>query len=773
MARRDNRKFEELQLTIERQSVVLGKIAGSLEGSIKATNAVRDAVIATNKQENTNDKSEAAQLKEIQKEVQNNVVWVKLTQSYTKIISDGWKNAEANQKASLRIGLTANELNTQTKGSIDRMSGDMMGFQGAFGVALDQYYAGLRGTNASMDRLGAATAIAGGDTRNLYKQIAKNTEGMGFSQSEMSRLADTTLSLNQGFGIESDRLVQAVGELGDQLSEFMALGVGADMQEASMRLAAALGPELAGLGPQLLGSFTKGSSMVQASLLGVSRERVALIKGEGDATRNAFDLIMKAGTNAERLVEKFTNGAKDPAFALEKAANIYGREAIQAIRAKEAIEQAARDAGLSTQAYIKSVQEQKEIDEKFKDTFRNFKDRVLAPFMQAMTRMANVVHGFIGAVGNFGVFAGQVIFGLGGVLLGYRLWTKGFVKLWSKMKWKGLKSVLDNFQKRLPQRLGGLKGGSGTSPKMLWTDKLVNFAKASRTAVGTFFLKTIPGWWMGFLDVATAAWQGIATKAAAAWEFIGKILTGMKNVFMNTLRWLVTKLPGHIWTGMQWIGRKVIWPVLRFIGQRIIMGLVALVSKAVIAIGAALGIVISPVVATVAAIVAVVAAIGALVYVFWDEIKSFFTKIGGWLAGVWNSISGFFSKLWSKMPSWLGGSKSETELLTEQSTAKYEQIKSLEAKSVAAGGEDTVEGRALALQANESQLVRYQIQQELQESEGNTKAVQTTQTIMLALTDEIRAQGQENTRFAERAEYQRSENIEVGRVPTRERVRSN
>jgi hypothetical protein len=772
MARRDNRKFEELQLTIERQSVVLGKIAGSLEGSIKATNAVRDAVIATNKQENTNNNSEAAQLKEIQKEVQNNVVWVKLTQSYTKIISDGWKNAEANQKASLRIGLTANELNTQTKGSIDRMSGDMMGFQGAFGVALDQYYAGLRGTNASMDRLGAATAIAGGDTRNLYKQIAKNTEGMGFSQSEMSRLADTTLSLNQGFGIESDRLVQAVGELGDQLSEFMALGVGADMQEASMRLAAALGPELAGLGPQLLGSFTKGSSMVQASLLGVSRERVALIKGEGDATRNAFDLIMKAGTNAERLVEKFTNGAKDPAFALEKAANIYGREAIQAIRAKEAIEQAARDAGLSTQAYIKSVQEQKEIDEKFKDTFRNFKDRVLAPFMQAMTRMANVVHGFIGAVGNFGVFAGQVIFGLGGVLLGYRLWTKGFVKLWSKMKWKGLKSVLDNFQNRLPKRLGGLKGRTGVgppSPNMLWTEKLVNFAKGVRTAVGTFFQSTLPGWWAGLKTGAAAAWQGIAAKATWAWGWIVKIFMGIFRGFGTALKWLVTKLPVHIWTGLS----KFVGPALKTFGKAV-FGFLWLAAKAAVAsIFAFFGVVLSPLALTIATVVAVVATIGALVYAFWDEIKAFFSKIGSWLAGVWNSISGFFSKLWSKMPSWLGGSKSETELLTEQSTAKYEQIQELKAKSVAAGGEDTVEGRALALQADESRLVRYQIQQELQESEGNTKAAQNTQTIMLALTDEIRAQGQDNTRFAERAEYQRSENIEVGRVPTRERVRSN
>ena len=287
------------------------------------------------------------------------------------------------QERGLARGMNITQSLDRNAVTISHLNDNIQGYAGAVETSMDMFESGLRGNNKEMATLGAMTKITGGNSKKLMGAMAKNTAGLGISQEGMSNLATTTLSMSQQYGMSTEELVDSLGAMSDQLSSFGALGIGAEMQEAGVRIGAALGPAMSEMGPKLLGAFTKGSSMVQSSILGVSKQREKLLKGEGDMNRNAFDLVITAGRNSKKIIDQFTKGARDPAFALEKATDIYGTQILDAKKAYEQMDKAAKAQGLSIEAYAKKVAEEQAVNKEFTQTWDNLKNMVLGPLQKA------------------------------------------------------------------------------------------------------------------------------------------------------------------------------------------------------------------------------------------------------------------------------------------------------------------------------------------------------------------------------------------------------
>jgi len=299
-----------------------------------------------------------------------------------KAILDMAARLEKLQKEGLARGFSLEKIGKQYAETTRSLNSHLTGYANAIEIFADQLHVGLKDTSYELNRLGAYTKVTGGNTKSLFKQMAKNTLGLGVTAKDMQMLSDSTVALSQKYGLTTDELVNAVSKLSDELVNFGALGIGTEMNEASLRLAAALGPSMAALGPELLSTFTKGSGMIQAQLLGVSQQREALLRSEGNSTKAAFDLLLIASDNAQKITQQWTQGAKDPSFMMLQATKIYGREVGQLIQARKQMEKLAAKNNMNLNAYIAQVIKQNEINEEFRATWSNFKERVLSPFQK-------------------------------------------------------------------------------------------------------------------------------------------------------------------------------------------------------------------------------------------------------------------------------------------------------------------------------------------------------------------------------------------------------
>jgi hypothetical protein len=299
-------------------------------------------------------------------------------------------------KLGLGQAIKHNAAVTQQLGGI---TGKQVGNMQAIQTNFDMFAGGLGSASYETSRLVHATRLSSGQDKQLIKQLASNTRGMGFSNEQTSRLSDTTLGMSQKFGVSTNELVNAVGGLSDQLYDFAALGIGAEIQEAATVLAAGLGPAMANVGPQIIGAFTKGESMVQAQLLGVMNERTELLKVGGDHTKAAINLVTKGGAEAERLINQWTSGGMDRGLALQQLTQIYGKETTMLLAARNELQAQAEARGMSLAAYTKAMQKEAKIKQEWTNSWQNFKDKVVSPLQEVVMSFVNFGLKLINAFG--------------------------------------------------------------------------------------------------------------------------------------------------------------------------------------------------------------------------------------------------------------------------------------------------------------------------------------------------------------------------------------
>jgi len=380
MARRVDREILESLKQLNANMVTLSQINQSLGDKVEDLN---------DEQEDTT-KNTGSSSKSLLKVTKDIPIVGKVMKTATAEITKTFKAGLDFQKSSLGRGLTLQKAMQRQSTTTEYLTSNFTGYTNALNVGFDLFEAGIKNNNEETARLALATQLTGGNSKKLLKEFQQLNRGTGLTNEQQTQLTSSMLSLSQQFGMTTEELMGSIASLEKSMNMYAALNIGADVQEAGLRISAALGQEMGTMGTDFLNSMLQGSNAVTASILGVSRQREALLRKEGDATQNAFDLLVTAGKNSQRLIDSFTKGARDPAIAMEAAAKSLGQDSLVAARIYKQLETQAKEMGMSTDAYIDSVRKQKQVSDEFKNTWGNFVQRVWSPIQNAITKVATL-----------------------------------------------------------------------------------------------------------------------------------------------------------------------------------------------------------------------------------------------------------------------------------------------------------------------------------------------------------------------------------------------
>jgi hypothetical protein len=368
----------------------------------------------------------------------------KLIQSIDKEISKTFREANDLQKRGLAIGTSLAGIQRDFRNNIDTLSTGITGFRLSLGTQFDLYEAGVRSNNKGLATLAGFTKTTGGNTKALAGQLAKNLAGAQLTDQELNNLSMNTISLSQRFGISTTQLTASLDAMGEQLDNLKALNLGAEAIEASNKLSAALGPEMANLGPELLSAFSKGSSMVQSELLNLGAERRAFTQGGVGSVEAGIALVAKAGEESQKIIDQFTAGAADQTFALDMAASVFGKDIVTAAKARQQLEKKADAAGFkNVNEYIKSLREQAEINKDFTRTLGTLRERIFSPIQQAVTFLAGmlikvlnipIIGELVVAFGKVGVIITTLVAGTLGLVASMKALYTGTINLIKSMR---------------------------------------------------------------------------------------------------------------------------------------------------------------------------------------------------------------------------------------------------------------------------------------------------------------------------------------------------
>jgi len=320
-------------------------------------------------------------------------IMARASRKLTDVVGDTMKAAFGLQDKALAQGRTLESAMAHNSNIVGGMAGSITGYTEALSNEFGLWSQGLRGNTASLSKLSLWSKITTGSNKQLIAGMVKNTAGLGFNDEQLDRLAQTTMSVGQKYGLTGNQLVKALSKLGNQMKVFAALNVGAEISEAATRLDAKLGPALAGLSSQLIAALTDGGKIVEAALLGVTGERQALLNKEGETYDNASKMLYKAAIANEKQIDRWTRGSIDKAYALKAYSDTFGSHTLELSKWLKGMKEAAGD--MPIDEYIAQVDRQNTVNEDFNNTWKNFWNTVVSPIQEAFTVFATWVLKFI------------------------------------------------------------------------------------------------------------------------------------------------------------------------------------------------------------------------------------------------------------------------------------------------------------------------------------------------------------------------------------------
>ena len=471
------------------------------------------------------------------------------------------------QKMALGRGLNLSKVVEKSNIGVMGSINNGVGATTKLNIAMEQVEAGIGTNNKATNQLAAYTKITGGNSLKLIKGIAKLGVGMGMSEDQQSKLSNSVVSLSQGFAMSTSELMNVISGMEKSMPMLKILGIAPEIAEASVRLGAALGQESGQMASDLMNSMMSAEGAIIASQLGVTAEREALLRGEGDATRNALNMVQTAGREANAMYESYLAGSGDPAIAYQAVTDALGPAMAQSAMSYRQLAQQAKESGKSMSSYMDSVANQEAISQEFTNTFGNFKDAIFSPILVVMTKLMsafNMVTGYLlqsplllGIIQGFvtlGVAIASLIAAMHGLGLamtaakavgGAKAGVTGlFGKAWAAMKGKDYKGPAG--PKPQPRDAKGRftkgKGGGAAEGMLKGLGTGLKSLGSGLAAVGKGFGEMLEKGFKGLAKGLTAMGKGGVLKGALAMAIIGASLIPfayalklMKGVGIGTL----------------------------------------------------------------------------------------------------------------------------------------------------------------------------------------------------------------------------------------------
>tara|TARA_R100000951_G_scaffold116608_1_gene129307 strand:+ start:7074 stop:9080 length:2007 start_codon:yes stop_codon:yes gene_type:complete len=498
----------------------------------------------------------------------------KLQSGTMKQLNSAFQSGLKMQEKSLGRGMGLGIVLSETTAQQEQLAGTVTGFGEAVEIGYEQFESGLKSSNAATNQLAAYTKVTGGNSLKLLKGMSKLTRGMSLSTEQETALMSSVQGLSQNYKMTSEELMDSLAGLEKGMRAFKLMGVGAEMAEAGVKISAALGKQGGDMGTKLLETLTSAEGQFTAAALGVNDERLALLKGEGDATQNALQMVVKAGTIAKDRIDQMVRGGADPAVAIAALEKTMGQGFGDAALVLEQLDKEAGSLGISLEEHVKRVGEKQELDKNFNASWNNFVSQVFSPLKETVMKLTTGFLDFITQNKDMAVKIGKVIVGLA-ALISALVTLSATQKLMSVAGVTGEGGMVSAIMKGL-KRLGPmLLSAFQAIPGIGWIVAAIVAVGAIiyhfRDEIADFF---IAGWEI-LKNVGTYIWDGIKWTGNYIYDGVKTYITRMIDSF---------KVYGtKIWEGMKWVGNYIwdgitslpgklitgIWDIMKWVGEKI------------------------------------------------------------------------------------------------------------------------------------------------------------------------------------------------------------
>ena len=508
------------------------------------------------------------------------LVGVNKIQSTTmKQLNSAFESSLKMQEKSLGRGMGLGIVLSETTAQQKQLAGTVTGFGEAVEIGYEQFESGLKSSNAATNQLAAYTKVTGGNSLKLLKGMSKLTRGMSLSTEQETALMSSVQGLSQNYKMTSEELMDSLGGLEQGMRGFKLMGVGAEMSEAGLKISAALGKQGGDMGTRLLETLTSAEGQYTAAALGVTKQRLALLRGEGDATQNALQMVVKAGSIAKDRIDQMVRGGADPAVAIAALEKTMGKGLGDAALVFEQLNKEATSLGISLEEHVKRVGEKQELDNKFNASWNNFVSQVFSPLKETVMKLTTGFLDFISNNKEMAVTIGKVIVGLAALTTAIvtAATARATMKIAGSLPGGKLMGTvmkgLFTFIKRLPFLLF-------SAFTMIPVFGQILLAIAGIVAVIYYFKDEIgalfSAGWDILKDVGSYVWDAIKWVGTQAWDGI-KWLAGF---LWEAVSWLPKKIIGGIWEIMKWVASFIwnlpttliegIWGIMKWVGEKIV-----------------------------------------------------------------------------------------------------------------------------------------------------------------------------------------------------------
>lgn len=282
--------------------------------------------------------------------------------------------ADKAQKASLALGQTFGETNSQLGGTMEGLRGDI---NQRFGAAIAGLEAGLQGNTAGVARLINQQQLTGTQSAQTAAAFANLESSLQLSRDQTNNLSNSLIETGAEYQISTDKLVGAIEALKETFPAQALAGMGDKVMGAVAGLQGELGPQLAGplqsVMKMVMDTSMDGYERLTKLGIGDVRERLAAAKSSAEAQQILKDAFVTASDNFKSVAGDASKGF----FQIGVASEIFGNQAIQLTTVADNLGQRVKKEG--------------EDAADFGMTLANLKAEILVPFQEALAKFYPII----------------------------------------------------------------------------------------------------------------------------------------------------------------------------------------------------------------------------------------------------------------------------------------------------------------------------------------------------------------------------------------------
>ena len=257
------------------------------------------------------------------------------------------------QEQAIGRGLQLANYTQMLADSTTSMTAGLTGYGNQLDAMVNQFDAGMRVNVEETRKLALYTQLTGGNSKKMMKSLRSLTMATGMSYEQEANLSNTIIGLSRTFNLTGEELIGTMEGLKQNLSMLKGLGISKEIQDATMKMGAMLGPGMGQAASNFANELLGAGGDVKAGMLGITEIRRKLLAGEGDAQELLMEAMTKAGNHIDGLIAPMKDSGQGLQRAWATYEGAYGSGMMESVNMLKALNE-------NTAVMGKNVAEMKE-----------------------------------------------------------------------------------------------------------------------------------------------------------------------------------------------------------------------------------------------------------------------------------------------------------------------------------------------------------------------------------------------------------------------------